>query len=141
MKPTPAKPRRVPPPTPMPEPMSGLSPDAVRWFSRIAKDYKIEDGASLMVLQHALQSWDIANKARATVESEGQTVLTSTGRPVAHPCWAISRDAHAAFRSAMRQLNFDTSSSPKDGPGRPPVHDGYADADFEARKRRILGGR
>ncbi len=90
-----------------------LSTEARGLYRSFADDWDL-DGAALLILQTALESFDRMRGAQALIKKHG---LTVKGR--AHPAVQIERDARLAMLKALRQLNLDLEPL-RDGPGRPP---------------------
>jgi phage terminase small subunit len=93
-------------PADLPVAPDGLSPASAALWAAILREYALTSAPSLELLESALRSRDVAEQARATLETEGLTYRGVDGAPKAHPAAAIHRDARAAFVSVLRVLGF-----------------------------------
>jgi len=101
------------------DPPATLSAPAKEHWRRLRADFDIADAAGLLLLEQALTSWDLAQRAARVVAKEGMTVSGSHGGTKPHPLIAVGRDATSAFQRALRQLNLDVLPV-ANKPGRPP---------------------
>lgn len=62
---------------------------------------------SLPLLRAALESWDLYQKCRAQVMSEGATIQTGGGMVRQHPAAKVGNDALTQFRQCFRLLNLE----------------------------------
>jgi hypothetical protein len=93
-------------PVKVPRAPAGLSVESRRLWTRIHREYAITSCATLELLESALRSRDLAERARLVLESDGLTFTDKNGQPKAHPAAQIHRDARAAFVSTLRVLGF-----------------------------------
>ena len=101
-----------------PPPPKGLSAEAARWWKKILTDYPIDDQAGLLILQTALEAFDRMRGAQAQIERDGLTHRDRFGQVKSHPLLAAERDARAAVRAGLKDLNLDIEP-PHEKPGRP----------------------
>ena len=57
------------------------------------------------LLESALRSRDLAERARAVLEADGLT-YSDRGKPKPHPAAAIHRDSRAQFVATLKTLGF-----------------------------------
>jgi hypothetical protein len=96
-----------------------LSTDAQEIYDGIIKEYEITDVAGLRILLSACQSWDLAQRARASIDTVGLVVKDRFGAVKPHPLISCERDARAAFMAGLKALDLDTNQEEKKRPGRP----------------------
>ena len=70
------------------------------------------DAPALGVLEGALRSWDLFKAASAELEQDGPTVVSPTGLKRGHPAAKVAKDAYAAYRAGLAQLNLDPDHAP-----------------------------
>lgn len=99
-------------------PPKHLSTEARRWWRELQTAYGLVDEAGLLLLQTAMESFDLANRAAAQIEADG-LIIRDRYTTKAHPAAAILRDARAQMLQALKALNFDLEPL-RDSPGRPP---------------------
>ncbi len=88
-------------------PPKHLSREASKLWRDLVNEYGISDGAGLLYVERACESLDRLRSAQAVLKKEGLTVAGQGGTTKAHPCAAIERDAHSAFRQSLKALNLD----------------------------------
>ena len=85
----------------------GLSESSRLLWRKILDEYAMDDSTpGLELLESALRSRDVAERARDTLERDGLTFTDKHGQPRAHPAAQIHRDARAAYVSTLRTLGF-----------------------------------
>jgi hypothetical protein len=89
-----------------------LSAEARDMWARFVDDWDL-DGAALLILQTALESFDRMRSAQRLIAKNG---LVKAGR--ANAAVVIERDSRLSMLRALRQLNLDLEPL-RDGPGRP----------------------
>ena len=89
-----------------------------RIWQEIIDEYAIDDAAGLRILRVALEAFDRAQAARATIDKDGMTVKDKFGQTKPHPLLPIERDSRAAFLAGLKALNLDLEPL-RDRPGRP----------------------
>jgi len=89
-----------------PAPPTGLTAASRRVWLRLCEEYLLTSAPQLELLESALRSRDVAERAREALERDGLTFTDKHGQPRAHPAAAIHRDARAAFVTTMRVLGF-----------------------------------
>ena len=89
-----------------------------RIWREILDEYDIDDSAGLRILRVALEAFDRAQAARATIDKDGMTVKDKFGQTKPHPLLPIERDSRAAFLAGLKALNLDLEPL-RDRPGRP----------------------
>ena len=95
-----------------------LSREAQKTWGALVEEYSIADAAGLKILRVALEAFDRAQAARATIDENGMTVIDKAGQVKPHPLLACERDSRAAFLAGLKALNLDLEPL-RDGPGRP----------------------
>jgi len=95
-----------------------LGKEAKSLWSRLLKEYGIEDEAGLLILQTAAEAFDRMRDAQAVIAKEGLTVKDRFGQPKAHPLTTVERDSRAAMLAALKALNLDLEPL-QERPGRP----------------------
>jgi phage terminase small subunit len=88
-------------------------------WGEILEEYVIEDSAGLKILQTALEAYDRAQKARATIDEQGMIFYDKFNQKKPHPLLSTERDSRAAFLAGLKQLNLDLEPLRKTL-GRPP---------------------
>jgi len=89
-----------------------LSLDARKHWNRITKEYELTSDAA-MILETALQNWDMAQNARALLRKEGMVL---NGKR--HPAVEIQKLGDSIFLRSMRELGLNISDA--GDVGRPP---------------------
>ena len=97
---------------------SHLTAEAKKIWREILDEYAIDDAAGLRILRVALEAFDRAQAARATIDKDGMTVKDKFGQTKPHPLLPIERDSRAAFLAGLKALNLDLEPL-RDRPGRP----------------------
>jgi len=95
-----------------------LSKESKKNFKNIVREYEISDIAGLRILRVALEAYDRAQSARATIDKDGMTVKDKFGQTKPHPLLPVERDSRAAFLAGLKHLNLDLEPL-RDRPGRP----------------------
>lgn len=103
---------------PVPPAPSGLSPEAVRWWERLHREFDLDDQAAHFLLEAALRAFDRANEAARLIDEHGIAIKDRFGQLRANPAVAAERDARAQMLAAFRQLGLDII--PPGPVGRPP---------------------
>jgi hypothetical protein len=88
---------------PMP---GGLSPASQALWRRFHTEYTLTSVPAQELLESALRSRDLAERARAVLEADGLTFTDSGGKPKPHPAAAIHRDARSQFVGTLKTLGF-----------------------------------
>lgn len=83
------------------------------WAS-LREQYDIDDVAGLLLLTTAMRSFTRAERARAIVDKEGETLRDRWGQSKVHPAAAVERDARAAMLTALRALHLEVGGSHHD---------------------------
>jgi P27 family predicted phage terminase small subunit len=86
---------------------AGLSAEARRFWSDVAKEYRVDDAAGTKYLARACEALDRLREAQARIKREGAVIPDKKGSVKAHPAIAIEKEAHKQFMEAMRALNLD----------------------------------
>ena len=92
------------------KPPAGLSRQSAALWRSVLKDWAIEDSATLKILEVGLRALDRAERCRATIDNDGETIDDRFGQIKTHPLLAAERDARAQFLAALRQLHLDLSA-------------------------------
>jgi len=95
-----------------------LSKESQKIWAEILTEYSIDDAAGLRILRVALEAYDRAQAARASIDKIGMMFKDRFGCPKPHPLLATERDSRAAFLAGMKALNLDLEPL-RDKPGRP----------------------
>jgi len=97
---------------------SHLTAEAKKIWREILDEYDVNDAAGLRILRVALEAFDRAQAARATIDKDGMTIKDKFDQTKPHPLLAVERDSRAAFLAGLKALNLDLEPL-KDRPGRP----------------------
>ena len=89
-----------------------LGADGKALWARLLRDYEINDGAGLQLLQVAAEAADRAASCRKAID--GLTVKDARGSLKPHPLLAVERDARAQQIAALRALRLAPSGRPGD---------------------------
>jgi phage terminase small subunit len=73
---------------------------------RLRRDFVIDDGAGLALLEIGCTAYQRAESARLQIEREGSTVKDRYGGVRAHPAIGIERDAMGVALRALRGLHL-----------------------------------
>lgn len=88
-------------------PPKGLSPAAKAWWTRLHKEFNLDDSGAAFLLETALMAFDRMTEAGVLVDKHGIAVLDKFDQLKANPAVAAERDARAAMLSAFKQLGLD----------------------------------
>ena len=91
------------------QPPPHLGPDGKQLWTRVLRDFEIDDGAGLQLLQCAAEAADRAASCRKGIKQ--LTVKDARGSLKPHPLLAIERDARAQQISALRALRLAPSGA------------------------------
>ena len=97
---------------------SHLTAEAKKIWREILDEYAIDDAAGLRILRVALEAFDRAQAARATIDNDGRTIKDKFDQTKPHPLLPIERDSTAPFLAGLKALNLHLEPL-KDRPGRP----------------------
>jgi len=97
---------------------SHLTAEAKKIWREILDEYDVNDAAGLRILRVALEAFDRAQAARATIDKDGMTIKDKFDQTKPHPLLPVERDSRAAFLAGLKALNLDLEPL-KDRPGRP----------------------
>lgn len=100
------------------KPPAHLSKEAKAIWKEILTEYSIDDAAGLRILRVALEAYDRAQAARASIDKVGMMFKDRFNCPKPHPLLPIERDSRAAFLAGMKALQLDLEPL-HDRPGRP----------------------
>ena len=64
----------------------------------------------MKILEVGLWALDRAEKCRAAIDVDGETVKDRFGQKKVHPLLSAERDSRAAFLASLRQLHLDLSA-------------------------------
>ncbi len=95
-----------------------LSKEAKSLWSRLQKEYDIDDEAGFLILQTAMEAFDRMRESQIIIKIEGMQVQDRFGQYKAHPLTVTERDSRAAMMAALKALNLDLEPL-NDKPGRP----------------------
>jgi hypothetical protein len=84
-----------------------LAPPERALWRKILTEYRIDDAASLAVLQAGLESLGRARSCREAIDRDGEVTRNRYDELVAHPLLTAERTARAGFLAAMRALRLD----------------------------------
>ena len=84
-----------------------LSKRARAIFKEIQLEYEIIDAAGCLLLQAALESWDIQQDALKSIKDEGILIKGSHESLKKNPAVQIERDSKAMVLSSFKALNLD----------------------------------
>ena len=97
---------------------SHLTAEAKKIWREILDEYDVNDAAGLRILRVALEAFDRAQAARATIDKDGMTIKDKFDQTKPHPLLSVERDSRAAFLAGLKALNLDLEPL-RDRPGRP----------------------
>jgi len=97
---------------------SHLTAEAKKIWREILDEYDVNDAAGLRILRVALEAFDRAQAARATIDKDGMTIKDKFDQTKPHPLLPVERDNRAAFLAGLKALNLDLEPL-RDRPGRP----------------------
>lgn len=100
--------------TPPPE---HLSPAARSWFSRVCKEYSLDETGEEIV-RMAAELRDRAEHAREIVARDGGIINDRFGQPRENPAAKLERDSKIAFARLVRELGLASDESEPDRPPR-----------------------
>lgn len=100
------------------DPPASLSKESASMWKRLTMTFQLDDDASLMLLQSALEARDRAQAARELIKKKGLTLLDRYGTSRPNPACTIMRDAESSMRHSLRLLNLEIEA-PQERPGRP----------------------
>ena len=92
-------------PAALPKTPKGLSPASQALWRRFHTEYELTSVPAQELLESALRSRDLAERARAELERDGLT-YADRGKPKPHPAAQIHRDSRAAFVATLKVLGF-----------------------------------
>src|SRR5689334_11851513 len=84
-------------------PPKHLSAESRRWYSRITRDFELENH-HLRLLQGAAEAWDRAQQARVAIATDGLVHKDRHGNLRPHPGCQIERDNKTLFARLLREL-------------------------------------
>lgn len=91
----------------VPEPPTGLSEQAAATWRDVLADWVLSS-EELLVLQGALESWDLYREARATLRESGPVSRNpESGNVKRNPAALVARDALRDYRDGIRQLGLE----------------------------------
>ncbi|ANO50843.1 P27 family phage terminase small subunit [Woeseia oceani] len=96
-----------------------LTDEAASWWAKLVDEYAIDDDAGRLLLQTALEAFDLMRTCQQSVREDGAKVKDRFGQFKAHPLLATERDARSQMLAALKQLNLDIEPL-RDSRGRPP---------------------
>lgn len=89
---------------------SHLSTAAQQLWTRLRREYELDDAAAEVLLLSALEARDRAAEARERIDKEGLTVEDRFGQAKPHPLLAVERDSKSTMHAALRQLHLGPES-------------------------------
>lgn len=95
-----------------------LSTDAASWWTRIVREYSIDDDAGYLLLQTAMEAFDRMRGCQTAIARDGELVRDRFEQMKPHPLLPTERDARAQMLAALKALNLDIEPL-RDRPGRP----------------------
>ena len=101
------------------EPAAGLSEEARQKWLEVQREYSIQDGQGILLLNIMFEAWDQMQAAQEKLKKDDFILENpSTGYKRAHPAASILKDARQTYLKALAMLNLDIEQP---GPvGRPP---------------------
>ena len=95
-----------------------LSKEGKNLWSRLLKEYQIDDQGGLLLLQTAIEAHDRMKECQAIIKRGGLQLPDRFGQMKAHPLTTTERDSRSAMMQAIKSLNLDLEAL-QDRPGRP----------------------
>jgi P27 family predicted phage terminase small subunit len=96
-----------------------LSREARSWWTRLQKEYSLDDEAARFLLETALTAFDRMRQAQQAIAENGVTVRDKWDQLKINPAVNAERDARSGMLAAFKALNLDVEPL-RDGVGRPP---------------------
>ena len=93
----------------------GLSAAMRTWWAETVRTFELE-AHHLRLLQHAAESWDMAEVAHKVLRKEGATYLDRFGQPKERPEATTWRANVTLFKALCRELQFDQAPEPPRSP-------------------------
>ena len=84
-----------------------LSDEARTVWRNVMDSYGIGDPAGRLLLQSALEAFDVVRDCQQRIAKDGRTVKGSTRQLVAHPLCSVERDARSQMHQALKLLRLD----------------------------------
>jgi phage terminase small subunit len=84
-----------------------LSADSQARWRRIMAEFSITDEAGRLLLQKALENFELAQECREAIRKDGASVAGSRRQPRAHPLFAALHAAETRMFQAFKLLNLD----------------------------------
>jgi len=106
-----------------PKPPKHLGPAGRRLWEELHRDYELDGGDVLALLETACVALDRLAQAREIIAEEGAVTKDRYGSPKQHPACLLERDSRNGLLSALRALNLDPGTQQDAVPrflGRPP---------------------
>ncbi|MFT4196763.1 MAG: hypothetical protein QM601_02430 [Pseudoxanthomonas sp.] len=94
---------------------SGISPAAKQWWTRLHREFDLDDAGAAFLLESALRAFDRMNEAAALIDKHGVCIMDRYNQLKPNPAVAAERDARAAMLGAFKQLNLDVLPPQKVG--------------------------
>lgn len=96
-------------------PPADLGPVARAWWDDVRTTFDIRDAEGLTVLRLGACALDRAERCRAAISRDGESVLGRDGQVRAHPLIAAERDARAGALAALKRLDIGTTEPARVG--------------------------
>ncbi len=97
---------------------NGLSSAAKSWWTRLHREFDLEDAGAAFLLESALRAFDRMQEAAALIEEHGVVTADRWGQLKSNPAVVVERDSRSAMLTAFKQLGLDVL--PPQRSGRPP---------------------
>jgi hypothetical protein len=99
-----------------------LGPNGTRLWTRVQSEYRVSDCGGVELLTQACRALDRAERCRAQIDSEGETIMGRGGLRD-HPLLRHELAARAFVARTLTRLGID-SEPVRSRPGRPPMWSG-----------------
>jgi hypothetical protein len=99
-----------------------LGPDGTRLWDRVQREYRVNDCGGVELLTQACRALDRAERCRAQIDTEGETIMTKGGLRD-HPLLRHELAARAFVARTLSRLGID-SEPVRTRPGRPTMWSG-----------------
>ena len=87
-----------------------LSSEAQKIFDGIQKEYDIQDEAGILLLQSAMESWDMCRNAEKEIEKYGLVIEDKYTKVKANPACTVLKEHKTLMLNYLKALNLDFST-------------------------------
>src|SRR5262245_10879129 len=98
----------------VPRPPAGLTPEARRWWARLASEYEFNT-SDLLLLEEAMRSLDRLREAQAHIAEHGSVFKDRWGQLRPNPAVLLERDCRTSLVRLFKALRLDMEVIPPAG--------------------------